>query len=61
MKPAQTLGAYIFLVMALGHTIRTFTAWHISIDGLTVPVWFSAFAALGFAALAVLMFREQRA
>jgi hypothetical protein len=61
MKPATAIVSLILLVMATGHLVRTVTGWPVTIDGFLVPVWFSAVAAVAFALLAVMLFREQKA
>ena len=58
MSVARILAAPLFGVMAVVQAVRFAQAWPVSINGFSVPVWASAVAAIGFAVLAVLVWRD---
>ena len=58
MALSRVLAAPIFGVMAVVQVLRYVQAWPVSINGLAVPLWGSAVAALVLATLAVLMWRD---
>jgi hypothetical protein len=58
MAVSRVIAAPLFAVLAVVQAIRFVQAWPVTINGFSVPVWLSAIAALGFGALAVLVWRE---
>jgi len=58
MSVTRIVAAPLFGVMAVVQAVRFAQAWPVTINGFSVPVWASAIAAVGFAALAVLVWRE---
>jgi hypothetical protein len=52
------LGAPIFGIMAIVQTVRFVQQWPVSINGFSVPLAFSAVAAVGFAILSYLHWRD---
>jgi hypothetical protein len=58
MSVSRHLAAPLFGVIAVVQAVRFVEAWPVSINGYSVPVWASAVAAVAFAALAVLVWRE---
>jgi len=59
MAVARFIAAPLFGVMAIVQVVRFVEAWPVSINGFSVPVWASAVAAVGFATLAVLIWRDK--
>ena len=60
MSIAKILAVLVFGVMAIVQALRFAQAWPVSINGYQVPVMASAFAAIAFAVLAVLTWRDGR-
>ena len=58
MAVSRVLAAPLFGLMACVQVLRFVQAWPVSVNGYSVPVWFSAVAALAFATLAFLLWRE---
>lgn len=58
MSVTKILTTILFAAMAVMQAIRFAQAWPVSINGYSVPVAASAFAAVAFAALAVLNWRD---
>jgi hypothetical protein len=58
MAVSRVIAAPLFAVLAGVQAIRFVQAWPVLINGFSVPVWCSAVAALGFGALAVLVWRD---
>ena len=58
MSVTRALVAPLFGVMAVVQAVRFAQAWTVTINGFAVPLWASAVAAIGFAALAVLVWRD---
>lgn len=58
MSVTKSLTLIIFAAMAVIQAIRFFQGWPVSINGYSVPVPASALAAIAFAALAVLTWRD---
>lgn len=61
MKPAVTVAVVFLLLVALLHLLRVAFGVSVTIDGTAIPVWASVLACLGPAALAIWVWREQRA
>ena len=60
MAIARVVVVPLFAVMAIVQLVRFLQAWPVSINGFAVPVWASAVAAVAFATLAILLWREGR-
>lgn len=60
MKPFSMISAAIFAVVAAVHVLRLIFGWAVTVDGITVPIWVSAVAALITAGLALMLFLEAR-
>lgn len=60
MAVARKLAAPLFAAIAVVQAVRFVEAWPVSVNGFSVPLWASAIAAIGFAALAILVWREDR-
>ena len=58
MAIARFVAAPLFGVMAVMQAIRFVQAWPVTINGFSVPVWASAVAAIGFAGMAILVWRD---
>jgi hypothetical protein len=58
MSISRVVAAPLFAIMATVQVIRFAQAWPVTVNGYSVPVWASAVAALVFAALSVLLWRE---
>ena len=58
MAVMRVVVAPLFGAMAIVQAVRFVQAWPVSINGFSVPVWASAVAAVGFAVLAVLVWRD---
>jgi hypothetical protein len=48
----------VFALLAIVQALRFVRAWPVSINGVAVPLWASAVAALVFGTLAVLVWRD---
>ena len=60
MKLFTMISAVIFAVMAVAHVLRLIFGWAVMVDGITVPIWVSAAAALITAGLSLMLFLEAR-
>jgi mannose/fructose/N-acetylgalactosamine-specific phosphotransferase system component IIC len=58
MSVSRYLAAPLFGVIAIVQAVRFLQAWPVTINGFDVPMWGSAIAAVGFAILAVLVWRD---
>ena len=58
MAVARVIVTPLFGAMAIMQAVRFFPAGPVTITGFAVPLWASAVAAIGFAALAVLVWRD---
>ncbi len=58
MKSVTRVAAVLLGLIALLQGLRFFLAWEVTIQGLLIPVWFSAVAGLISGALALLLWRE---
>ena len=60
MKPFTFLAVLVFALVALVQLARFVLAWPVSVNGVQIPVWVSALAAVIAAALAVMLWRESK-
>ena len=58
MDISRTLAAPIFAILAVIQAIRFVQAWPVTVNGISIPVWASAIAALVFGGLAVMLWRD---
>jgi hypothetical protein len=61
MKPAAIVVMMFLFVVAFLHFLRVLLSIEITVNGLIIPVWMSVLACLGPGALAVWLWREERA
>ncbi len=61
MKPAALVAVIFLAVVALLHVVRLAFQLEVMVGATLVPLWASAFAVLGPGALAIWLWREQRA
>jgi hypothetical protein len=60
MKPATTIAMAFLAFIALAQLTRFLLGWEITINGVAIPVWVSAVAAVLIGALCVMFWRESR-
>lgn len=60
MKPATLIAMVLFSLFALGHLLRLLFGVAFIVGGVPVPLWASAVAAIFFAGLAGMLWREAR-
>ncbi len=61
MKPASLVTVIFLLAVALLHLLRLIGSVEVVVGSTTVPVWVSLFGFVGPGALAIWLWREQRA
>jgi hypothetical protein len=61
MKPAVLVTCLFLALVAVAHLARLALALPVVVGGVAVPVWLSALGVLGPGALALWLWREQRA
>ena len=59
MKPFTALACVILGLIAVAQLARFVMGWEIVVNGMAVPTWPSAVVAVGFAAIAILAWRER--
>jgi len=57
-RPFTALSIFVLALISLGHLLRIVFQLEAVINGMTVPVWVSAFPALFFGWLAWMLWRE---
>lgn len=60
MRPFTTLAAVLLGLIAVVQGLRFALAWPVTVNGLSVPLWASAVAAVVAGAIAVMLWRERR-
>ena len=60
MTPFKNIAVLLLGFIAIVQAIRFALAWSVSIDGIAVPVWASAIAALFIGFIAFKLWREGR-
>lgn len=60
MKPFTTLAVLVFSLVALLQVLRLALGWEITVNGIHIPLWASAVAAVIAATLAFKVWREGR-
>ena len=58
MSISKTIATPLFSVLAIFQAVRFFAAWPVTINGFSVPLWVSAIAAIVFAGIAALFWRD---
>jgi hypothetical protein len=58
MSISRQVASPVFALLAIVQALRFVRAWPVSINGVAVPLWASAVAALVFGTLAVLVWRD---
>lgn len=59
-KPFTVIAIIIFATVSLIHLMRIIMGWHISVNGIDIPMWFSAIAVVVAAILAAMLRKEMR-
>ena len=59
MKPFTFSAVLVFALVALVQLARFVLGWPVTVNGVQIPVWVSAVAAVIAALLAVMLWREQ--
>jgi len=60
MKPFTIIAMVIFLLIAVAHLLRIVFKWEVIANGIPIPLWVSAIAAVVFGVLAYMLWRENR-
>jgi hypothetical protein len=60
MKPATSITIILLILIAIAHLLRLVFQVEIVANGMTVPMWVSIVACIVPAALAVLVWRENK-
>jgi hypothetical protein len=60
MKPFTAITIVFLSLLALLQAIRFLQGWTVVVNGITVPLWASAIAAVIAAGLALMVWRESR-
>jgi hypothetical protein len=58
MKPFTVLAIVVFLLMSLMHVLRLIFRWEVILNGMQIPVWMSAVAAVVTGVVACMLWRE---
>ena len=59
-KPFTLVAVVVFSLVALLQLLRLLVGWEITINGIAIPLWASGVAFVVAAALAAMVWREQR-
>lgn len=60
MKPFTTVAVLVFSLVALLQVLRLALGWEVTVNGIHIPLWASAVAAVVAATLAFKVWREGR-
>lgn len=60
MKPFTIIAIVIFLLIAVVHLLRIVFKWEVVANGIPIPLWPSAIAAVISGVLAYMLWRENR-
>jgi len=60
MKPATSLAVVLLLAIGILHVVRLLGSIAVTVDGVAVPIWVSAVAAVVSLGLAIGVWREHR-
>lgn len=60
MKPFTTVAVLVFSLVALLQVLRLALGWEVTVNGIHIPLWASAVAAVVAATLAFMVWREGR-
>jgi hypothetical protein len=58
MKPFTIITTIFLSIMSLVHILRLIYQWEVVINGIQIPVWFSAVGAILAGGLAYMLWRE---
>jgi len=58
MKTFTTIAILIFSLIAVAHLLRLVFTWEVIANGISIPLWPSAVAAVIFGVLAYMLWRE---
>lgn len=61
MKPFTTIAVFFLGLVAMMQLVRSIMGWEVSVNGMSVPVWVSALAFIVAGALALMLWKENRA
>ena len=59
-KPFTLVAVVVFSLVSLLQLLRLLLGWEITINGIAIPLWASGVAFVAAAALAAMVWREQR-
>ena len=59
-KPFTLIAVVVFSLVSLLQLLRLLLGWEITINGIAIPLWASGVAFVVAAALAAMVWREQR-
>lgn len=60
MKPFAVTAVVLLALIALAQLLRFVLGWHVTVNGVTIPVWLSGLAFVVVGGLAVMVWREMR-
>ncbi|HVO65835.1 MAG TPA: hypothetical protein VMT12_05055 [Syntrophales bacterium] len=60
MKPFTIIAIVIFTLIAVAHILRIVFCTEVIVNGIPIPLWVSAVAAVIFGVLAYMLWRENR-
>jgi hypothetical protein len=60
MKPVATIAVVFLALISLVQLARFLLRWDLIVDGVMIPVWLSAVAAVIVGGLSVMLWRESR-
>lgn len=61
MKPFTRIAAVFLGLIATLQLVRSIMGWEVSVNGMSVPVWVSACAFIIAGAIALMLWKENRA
>jgi hypothetical protein len=60
MKPFTRVAIAVFSIVALAQLLRILLGWAVTVNGILIPFWVSVIACVVSAALALMLWRENR-
>jgi hypothetical protein len=58
VKPFTIVAVVVFSLVALLQLLRVVSAWEVTVNGITIPIWASVIAFVVAAVLAAMLWRE---
>ncbi|MGZ6237243.1 MAG: hypothetical protein ACXWMJ_07985 [Syntrophales bacterium] len=58
MKPFTVIAIVIFSLMSMVHILRLIYGWEVVLNGIQIPLWMSAIAAVVLGVVAFMLWRE---